>query len=80
MEYSLLLACHQESAEGSREQAAGSARTDATAALKPFLHEHAAHFWHELRCDPDHVHAYHNAMLQNECCLELQRFLKHSEM
>ncbi|CAL5223157.1 g5626 [Coccomyxa viridis] len=41
---------HQDGAEGSGEQAASSARTDATAALKPFLHEHAAHFWHELRC------------------------------
>ena len=39
----------QEGAEGSAGRAAGSARTDATAALKPFLHEHAAHFWHELR-------------------------------
>lgn len=46
---SLRLACQQDGAEGSGEQAAGSARTDATAALKPFLHEHAAHFWHELR-------------------------------
>ena len=80
-EHSLLLACHQEGVEGSREQAAGSARTDATAALKPFLHEHAAHFWHELRCGPDHVHAYHNsAMLHNDGCLDLQRFLKHCEL
>ncbi len=39
----------QDGAEGSGEQATSSARTDATAALKPFLHEHAAHFWHELR-------------------------------
>ena len=40
---------------GSGEEASGSARTDATAALKPFLHEHAAHFWHELRCGPELV-------------------------
>ncbi|GAB4818020.1 hypothetical protein N2152v2_005066 [Parachlorella kessleri] len=29
---------------------AGASRADPVAALLPFLHEHAAHFWHELRC------------------------------
>lgn len=26
-----------------------SSSTDPVTALQPFLHEHAAHFWHELR-------------------------------
>ncbi|EIE26155.1 hypothetical protein COCSUDRAFT_40298 [Coccomyxa subellipsoidea C-169] len=28
----------------------GGEQTDAVAALRPFLQEHAEHFWHELRC------------------------------
>jgi hypothetical protein len=28
----------------------GSEHHDAAAALRPFLQEHAEHFWHELRC------------------------------
>lgn len=41
--------CCQEDAREGRDQVAGNSGTDATAALKPFLHEHAAHFWHELK-------------------------------
>ena len=42
-------ACAQAAGEALREEGTGNARTDAAAALKPFLHEHAAQFWHELR-------------------------------
>ena len=39
----------QDAGEARRDEGTGIARTDAAAALKPFLHEHAAQFWHELR-------------------------------
>ena len=42
-------ACAQDAGEALRDEGTGNARTDAAAALKPFLHEHAAQFWHELR-------------------------------
>lgn len=38
--------------QGQQQQAAGSARQqeEAINALQPFLHDRAAHFWHELKC------------------------------
>ncbi|KAL0030671.1 hypothetical protein WJX77_001587 [Trebouxia sp. C0004] len=38
--------------QGQQQQAAGSARQEEEAvnALQPFLHDRAAHFWHELKC------------------------------
>ncbi len=42
-------ACAQDAGEALGDEGTGNARTDAAAALKPFLHEHAAQFWHELR-------------------------------
>ena len=38
---------------------------DAVAALRPFLQEHAEHFWHELRCASDGF--VHDALAPNRC-------------
>jgi hypothetical protein len=36
--------------QGTAGSGRGGEHTDAVAALRPFLQEHAEHFWHELRC------------------------------